>query len=192
MPRYEELRLRTGEPILEEWFDTLIDVLENITERGAVSYGGYVHADLVPDKDLLLNLGTPTSRFKELHAGYGYFSYNVWIKGTKVEELPWYGGYIDNFIAPEKDLLYNLGFANKRWKEAYMGYGYASYAFYVAGKTVIKDGDPITVEDLGYSAKEKITQAIDSAKITDYTAPLHPDLETLINTFKPYLLSRIS
>lgn len=139
MPTYEELRLRTGQVIAEDWYDTLIYVLEDITERGAVSYEGYVHKDLIPDTDLLFNLGIPTSRFKEIH----------------------------------------------------MGYGYASYGFYVEGKPVLKDGDPISIYNIEDLAKTKITEAINDSYITDYTQPLHSDLLNIKSLFEPNLIGKL-
>ena len=203
MPRYEDLRLRTGEPIVETWYDTLINILEDITEKGAVDYSGYVHKDLIPDIDLALNLGIPEKRFKEIHVDKGYFSSNVWIGDKKVEEIAseyasyyaFKGGALSKDTYPDTDLLLNLGLENLRWLNVFMGYGYASYAFYVDNKPVLKDGDPITVQDLGDNAKTKITQAINDASITSYNAPLHNDLENILNTlnttFTPFILNKL-
>ncbi|MEM0460115.1 MAG: hypothetical protein QXZ31_09640 [Thermofilaceae archaeon] len=58
-------------------------------------------------------------------------------------------------------------------------YGYISEALYVAGKPVIKDGDPITVSDLGYDAQVKITGAIEGASITGYMRDIHGKLVQL-------------
>jgi len=77
LPTYEELRLRTGEPIVEDWYDKLVDALVELRERGAVTYGGYVRSDLIPVVDLALNLGINIYRFLQIHALYGYLSYVV-------------------------------------------------------------------------------------------------------------------
>jgi len=77
LPTYEQLRLRTGEPIVEEWFDKLVDALINITEYGAVTYRGYVRSSLFPLVDLMLNLGISLYRFRQIHALYSYLSYAV-------------------------------------------------------------------------------------------------------------------
>jgi len=75
MPKYDYLRLRTGQVITEDWFDDVADAIENLDNAifaySAVDYYGYVHKTLIPDTDLLLNLGIQTRRFKEVHAGYG-------------------------------------------------------------------------------------------------------------------------
>jgi len=113
MPTLEELRLRTGQLVTEDWYDSLVDYLEQLGYGGVISLYGYVVKDLVPIVDLLLNLGIPLRRWLEVHVGYGYFAYNAWIQG----------------------------------------------------KQVLKDGDPITVEDLGTSAQTKITSAIDGSQV---------------------------
>jgi len=87
MPRYEELHLKAGEAILPEWYDKLVDILEQITEAGAVSYGGTMKKDIIPDTDLLLKIGEPGRRILATHAGYGYFSFEVRV-GDTVKILP--------------------------------------------------------------------------------------------------------
>jgi len=87
MPRYEELHLKAGEAILPEWYDKLVDILEQITEAGAVSYGGTMKKDIIPDTDLLLKIGEPGRRILAIHAGYGYFSFEVKV-GDTVKILP--------------------------------------------------------------------------------------------------------
>jgi len=57
--------------------------------------------------------------------------------------------------------------------------GHFTDALYVAGKPVIKDGDPITVADLGYDAQLKITQAIEGASATTYLSDIHGKLVQL-------------
>jgi len=111
MPTLDELRLKTGQLITEDWFDKLVDFLEEVGYGGVITVYGYVSKDLVPVEDLLINLGIPLKNFKELHVGYGYFKYDAWIEGKKI----------------------------------------------------LKDGDPITVEDLGSPAQTKITTAIDNS-----------------------------
>jgi len=113
MPDISELRLRTGQLVTEDWYDALVDFLELLGYGGAISAYGYVTKDLVAIQDLLINLGIPLRRFKELWAGYGYFSYDLFVQGMRV----------------------------------------------------IKDGDPITVSDLGTSAVTKITSAVDGSTV---------------------------
>ena len=77
MPRYEELYLKTGQVITEDWYANLVDILEQITEGGAITYGGVVKSDLIPETDLMMKLGDAGQRFLSLFAGYGYFSFEV-------------------------------------------------------------------------------------------------------------------
>jgi len=53
--------------------------------------------------------------------------------------------------------LARRGDANNPFEAIYAGTGYFSENLYVQGKPVIKDGDPVTVADLGDDAKQKIT-----------------------------------
>jgi len=111
MPMLEELRLKTGQIITEDWYDALVDYLEELGYGGVITVYGYVSKDLIPVADLLLNLGIPLKRFKEIHSGYGYFTYEAWI----------------------------------------------------ADKKILKDGDPITVEDFGTDAENDIKNQVQSA-----------------------------
>lgn len=133
MPDIEELRLRTGQLVTEDWYDLLVDYLEELGYGGVITAYGYVMKDLIPALDLCIKLGIPIRRFLEVHAGYGYFSSAVWIQG----------------------------------------------------KAVLKDGDPITVEDIGTAARQKITDAFDYSKVTTYTQQIHPDLLLLIQKLQP-------
>lgn len=77
----EELYLPTGRVITEEWYDKLVEVLHEFKDEidgvtPVISYG-YVRGDLIPDSDLALNLGLETMRFKEVHGGWGYFTYHL-------------------------------------------------------------------------------------------------------------------
>lgn len=135
MPMLDDLRLRTGQLATEDWYENLVDYLEQIGYGGIISAYGYVVGDLIPIADLLLNLGIPLKQIKEVHAGYVYAKGNIWIDG----------------------------------------------------KVVIKDGDPVSVSDLGADAQDKIRQAINSSYESGYTAPLHPDILNLIGALKPTL-----
>ena len=77
MPYLDELRknlrLEVGDPITEDWYEYLVNYLEKIEKGSAVDYVGYVHRDLVPDKDALINLGVRNFRFKQVYSVYGYF-----------------------------------------------------------------------------------------------------------------------
>jgi len=74
---------------------------------------------------------------------------------------PFKGGYLTGDITPDVDLAYKVGDIHARIKEVHAGYGYFSYDLFVQGKKVIKDGDPVNINDLFEPARTKITQAID-------------------------------
>jgi len=267
MPTLEErinsLYLRTGQVITEDFFANLVDVLKDMAKRGAVTYEGYVTKDLVPVSDLEIELGSPTLRFFSVHTGYGYFTYDVIVRGRTIEELieelapaagpavaysavdeygyahtdikpiedlalelglpdlRWkdvyagYGvftydvivrgktieeliseaaptvaysavdveGYAHKDIKPIEDLALELGLPDLRWRDLYAGYGHFTYDVFVSGKRVLKDGDPIYVADIYAAAREKITQAIDYAKVTGYTAEL-PVIRSVLEEIK--------
>jgi len=82
--RIDNLRLKTGMVITEDFFTGLADVIEDMAFYGAITYDGYVRKDLEPIQDLALNLGSENFRFDEIHAGSGYFTYNVLVQGKPV------------------------------------------------------------------------------------------------------------
>ncbi len=100
--RIEKLYLKTGYPIHEGWYEDLVSVLHDMSERGAVDYSGYVHRDLIPDKDLQLKLGKIDKRFLEMHSGYGYFEFDVFVQGKRVikDEDPI---YIADLFTPARE-----------------------------------------------------------------------------------------
>ena len=66
--RIDLLRLKTGQVISEDWFDELGNVLEDMSERGAISYDGYVYRSLIPYETRKVSLGSPAFEFLD-----GYF-----------------------------------------------------------------------------------------------------------------------
>jgi len=83
-----------------------------------------------------------------------------------------------NAVVDALEQIYALakrGDQDTPYEELYAKKGYFSEALYVQGKPVIKDGDPITVSDLGDDAKQKITNAIDSSNL----------LQSLLKEFEP-------
>ena len=84
MPTIEELRLRSGQVITEDWYDKLCSVLSEIYYDGAVDMYGYAHKDIVPDWDLVRMLGSGKLRWKEVHCGHGYASYDMFVQGKRV------------------------------------------------------------------------------------------------------------
>ena len=163
MPTIEELRLRSGQVITEDWYDKLCSVLSEIYYDGAVDMYGYAHKDIVPDWDLARMLGSGKLRWKEIHCGYGYASYSI------------FGG----------DIYCEYGYASRSifGKEVHCEYGYASSNMFVQGKRVLKDGDPIYIADLFAEAISSVTQAVRDAhkptllaKVMNYSAPPMTDI----------------
>jgi len=156
MPTLEErinnLILKTGDVITEDWYYDLADTLKMISLQSAVDYTGYVHRDLIPEIDMAFRLGINNLRFLSISAGYGYFTYDVNALNVKAD------------------------------------YGYFNCDAYIQGRRILKDGDPIYVADLFTPAREKVTQAIDYAYITDYLASMKSDIEALLALKKIELL----
>lgn len=72
-------------------------------------------------------------------------------------------------IIPDADARRSLGSASKAWLALYGYYGYFNSQVYVQGKPVLKDGDPITVIDLGDAAVADITTAVNRSVVAAYT-----------------------
>ena len=108
VPDLSYLKVKSGDVIRSSWANELIDWIEHSLNDGAVTYDGYVQRSLIPVKDLALNLGTDSERFKEIHVGdvyatdvnadVGYFDENVYVQGKRVlkDEDPI---YIASFFA---------------------------------------------------------------------------------------------
>jgi len=69
-------------------------------------------------------------------------------------------------IIPDADAQRNLGSQSKAWLSVNAHNGNFIDTLTVQGKPVLKDGDPITVSDLGDNATSKITQAVNNASVT--------------------------
>jgi len=69
-------------------------------------------------------------------------------------------------IIPDADAQRNLGSQDKAWLSVNAHSGNFIDSLTVQGKPVLKDGDPITVSDLGDNATSKITQAVNNASVT--------------------------
>ncbi|PNV81835.1 MAG: hypothetical protein C0179_00675 [Fervidicoccus sp.] len=74
-----------------------------------------------------------------------------------------------NTLVDAIELAYNLGRRGDPdypFSQLYGYYGFFDQALFVQGRPVIKDGDPISLYDIFSYAQQKITSAIDSARIT--------------------------
>lgn len=94
MPTYEHLMLRTGQVIVEEWYDKLVKALNAIANESSVTYDGVIKRSLSPEVDLLMNLGEAGKRLLSGFFGYGYFTYEIRV-GSTVRVLP------DKIIFPD-------------------------------------------------------------------------------------------
>jgi len=161
-----------GRPIKTSWGRKVVEALDILHGYSAVDYQGYIHRDLVPDKDLLYSIGKPFARIKEIHAGYGYFTYDLFVQGKRVLKegevvavgVGYVAGYITGDLIPDKDLLYSIGKPFARIREIHAGYGYFTYELFVQDKKVIKDGDPVNIYDIFEPAYEKIRSVADILK----------------------------
>jgi len=80
-----------------------------------------------------------------------------------------------NAVVDALEQVYALakrGDPDRPFDELYANRGHFNDNVYVQGKPVLKDGDPITVSDLGDDAKQKISQAIDSSEILNEFKPV--------------------
>ncbi|RLC79624.1 MAG: hypothetical protein DRJ03_23170 [Chloroflexi bacterium] len=164
----ERLRLEGGDVILEDWYSDLTTYLELLEKKGAVDYIGYVHGDLIPDRDALYNLGIINLRLRQVYSVYGYFSY---IKSGSI--------FIHNIQA---DVVNAKDVNAKR--------GNFEEDLRLKGKRVLKDEDPIHISTFYDYAKSQIEQAIRDALLNlgipakpkilgyqvDYDAPAMADV----------------
>jgi len=94
MPTYEHLMLRTGQVIVEEWYDKLVKALNAMANESSVTYDGVIKRSLSPEVDLLMNLGEAGKRLLSGFFGYGYFTYEIRV-GSTIRVLP------DKIIFPD-------------------------------------------------------------------------------------------
>jgi len=84
MPTIDDLRLRRGQVVDEDFFTNLADILDAGLIKGAIDMYGYMHKDVVPDADLRYRLGSGNKRLREINVGYGYFSYSLTVQNRPV------------------------------------------------------------------------------------------------------------
>lgn len=73
-----------GRVIRSTWGQKVYEALDILYERSGPFYGGYVAGDLIPDVDLLRSLGLDARRFRVVHAGWGYFTYDLYVQDKRV------------------------------------------------------------------------------------------------------------
>ena len=90
-----------------------------------------------------------------------------------------YSGYVHRSLTPEADLALNLGARLYRFHSMYSGYGEFSYGLTVQGRAVLKDGDPIFIEDIYSPARQAITQSINDSYVYSKLVDIEQQLITL-------------
>jgi len=84
VPTIDDLRLKRGQIVDEDFFTNLADILESGLVKGAVDMYGYMHKDIIPDADLRYRLASDNKRLKEIHVGDGFFTYSLSVQGKSV------------------------------------------------------------------------------------------------------------
>jgi len=119
----DRLRLKTGQVVTEEWFDELGDVLDGLSSKGAVTHDGYVTKTLIPYE--YVNLGDELSHFKQAY----------------IDEL-----YSDEINANDVNVSRNLTTETLQADQINAETGNFNIDLFVNGKKVIKDEDPIYIQ----------------------------------------------
>lgn len=160
-----ELQLEGGDVITEDWYRDLVKYLELIEKEGAVDYAGYVHKDLIPETDALLNLGVKDFRFREVHSAYGYINYtygdvafftnNVYVQGKRVikdEDPIKISEFFDYAKRQIEDAVFNaIGkYAAPKTLEREIG------EFYAKAYQQIIDAIETAIRNIGIPVKPKI------------------------------------
>ncbi len=84
MPYLDHLKVKPLSVIRSSTWNELVGVVEDIGYEGGVDVYGYAHKDIIPERDLALNLGLNIKRFLKVNCGYGDFSYSVKVQGKEV------------------------------------------------------------------------------------------------------------
>ncbi len=128
MPALEDVILRTGDPITENWYLTLYEILKDMRAdidralmlTSVIDYYGYVYTTLKPAEDAKFSLGTKDLRWYEVNA-----------------------------VKVNADDCVNTTIVNA-------SIGNFSDAVLVQGRPVLKDGDPVSIYDVSDTVVEKL------------------------------------
>jgi len=153
----QKLKLEVGDPITEDWYEYLVTYLEKIEKGSAVDYMGYIHRDLIPDKDALFNIGVRNFRLKQVYSVYGYFSY---VKSSTI-------------------IFHNLQGDDINADTVKSRVGAFSEKLTVQGKVVLKDEDPIHISSFYDYAKSQLQDAVLNAIYSWSPPPLQLDDRSL-------------
>jgi len=73
-----------GTEIDPEWGAKVVRAIDILHGQHAVDYSGYIHRDIIPDRDLFYRIGMPDARIREFHSGYAYVDYQLFVQGKPV------------------------------------------------------------------------------------------------------------
>ncbi len=112
MPSLEDLILRAGDVILEEWYLNHYNIHKSIDElllgvTSVIRYG-YVYSSLIPYAPSIVDVGSAYKPFRNIFADYGYFNENAFIQGKRVlkDEDPIY--IADVFPVAQRKITYAI------------------------------------------------------------------------------------
>jgi len=159
----EKLKLVTGDLILETWYDDLHNYLTAIEKNSAVDYVGWMHRDVIPDRDALYNLGTVNLKLKQVYSVYGYFSH---IKSGSIH-------------------IYNIQTDIITSEDVNAERGNFSEDLRLQGKKVLKDGDPIHIASFYDYAKAQTEKAIENA-LLNLNVPAKIEKKKVVDVYSFY------
>ena len=161
----------SGRVIRSSWGRGVVEALDILYYEGAVSYDGLIHRSLKPDKDLLYNIGFPDARIKEVHAGTGYFSQDVFIQGKRAIKDGDPVNIYDIFEPAREKITLAIDY---------------SKLYDVTGGIDAKLAEILQRFDVRLSeatAREKITQAVDYSKLYDIATGIDAKLAEVSQRF---------
>jgi len=161
----------SGRVIRSSWGRGVVEALDILYYEGAVSYDGLIHRSLKPDKDLLYNIGFPDARIKEVHAGTGYFSQDVFIQGKRAIKDGDPVNIYDIFEPAREKITLAIDY---------------SKLYDVTGGIDAKLAEILQRFDVKLSeatAREKITQAVDYSKLYSVTGDINVKLSEILQRF---------
>jgi hypothetical protein len=141
-------RVVTGDRILPEdhnlqtdGLEKSADYIDDIYDRiiNLIQKGGIFSADLIPNVDLSLNIGSDTKRWNNLFANKGQFSYSLTTPLISVSDETFTNklavSRITSDLLPKEELSLNIGSSDLKWNKLYAKKGYFD-ELYLAGSPI--------------------------------------------------------
>jgi hypothetical protein len=142
-------RVVTGDLILPEdhnlqsdGLEKSADYIDDIYARiiNLIQRGGIFSADLIPNVDLSLNIGSDTKRWNNLFANKGQFSYSLTTPIISVSDETFTNklavGRITTDLFPKEELSLNIGSSDLKWNEVHARKGFFD-ELYLAGSPIV-------------------------------------------------------